>query len=247
MSEPTPSRPKKRIRFGRILLVFVLLGLLGAGLYGASWLNARRYFLIVGLKEVRIGKGRMLPIGHRPFVPRDPSLRGAYRSFPIPSGMKEARGETTFDDRVQLDQALFRLLRAATEYALTTENAEAQINVARYLEQLRAIPGINAEQQGDLMKLEKDASYVEASGHLTKAQALMEKAKGLFEKSATGGGGRFSDGRDRASTIEAALVVLKTDGKYVPVPAPPRPAAPPPKAPVATSTQAAAATSTAAR
>lgn len=218
----SPAKPKKRIRLGRIFGTLVFLGLVGAGLYGASWFNSQRFFLIVGATEVRIRKGKMLPYGHDKFVPKDPSLRKAYDSFPLPGGMKMPRGETTYMDRVQLDQAVYRMLQDAAEYTLTLDNDRTPELATKYLEQMRALPGLNHDQQMAIAKLSRDSSYVEARALLARTEKDLARAAELFRLSAKGGGGRYADGEARAQAVERSVALLKTGV----VPAPP-PAAPP--------------------
>lgn len=206
--EGTPDKPRKKLKIGRIFATLLVLALIGAGAYGASWLNARRYFLIVDATEVRVGKGRMLPVGHEPFQPADPALRKAYQPFPLPGGMKLPRGETVFDDRVQLDQSLYRMLRDAAEYSMAADNARTAELTTQYIEQLEALPGLTAQQQAKLKELERDATYVEARGYLQRGRENLKKAAQLFRESAKGASGRHRDGEARAAAVELALVRL---------------------------------------
>jgi hypothetical protein len=207
--ERDPPARKPRIRIGRILTALTVLALLGAGLYGASWLNARRYFLIVSATEVRVAKGRMLPVGHASFVPLDPAIRRAYETIPLPGGMKVPRGTTTFTDRVELDQAIYRLLEDAAELALTAHPDRAAELVPRYLAQMRSLPGVTVDQQASIARLERDARYVSASAMLNGATQRLTDAEAMFRESANGS--RFVDGAAKADAIRAALEVLQRD------------------------------------
>lgn len=247
MSEPPvteppvtePKAPRRKIRFVRILVFLLVVGVLAAGVYGASWLNARRYFLVVGATEVQVHKGRMLPVGHEPFVPFDADLRRAYRALPLPGGLKLPRGETVFDDRVQLDQALYRILVDAAEHALAQDNARTSELLQHYIEQLKTLPGTNVRQQGLLIRLERAAGVVEARGHVMGARELLERAETLFRASAAGGGPTAARGRALArevararAILEAANVSRRPPGSDAPRAASPsRPRSPPPSAP----------------
>jgi hypothetical protein len=226
-----PPKPKQRVRVGRILFSLVLLGVIGGGLYFMSWLNSRRYFLIIDNTEVKIAKGRMLPVGHAPFVPIDPAMRPAYEPIPLPGGMKVPRGTTTFGDRVELDQALFRLLHDATEYTLATDNDRTPSLTLRYLNQIKSLTGITVQQQLEIAKLERDAQYVRARALLETSGRNLEEARKLFLESSRGGGGRFHDAEERARVIEGALRALSAQPALLP---PERTPIPPP--PVRTST-----------
>lgn len=208
MTADTPEKPKRTVRVGRIVFALVTLGLLGGGLYFASWLNSRRYFLVIDNTEVRVGKGRMLPIGHAPFVPVDPALRAAYAPIPLPGGMKVPRGTTTFSDRVELDQTLYNLLHDATEFTLATDNERTPELTLKYLTQIQSLTGITVQQQLEIARLERDAQYVRARDLLDSSTRNLEEAKKLFLESARGGGGRFHDADDQARIVEAALQTL---------------------------------------
>lgn len=204
------STPKKRsFRWGRMLATLIILGLAGGGLYVASWLNARRYFLVVGATEVRIAKGRMLPVGFEPYIPNEVELRRAYETFPLPSGINVPRGETTFTDRVELDQALFRLLKDCLGYTLSKDDRATATLVDKYLHQIRAIPGTSVSQQIELGALERDASYVTARQKLDEAIAGLKEAARMFRDSAKGAGGATGDGDARAAIIETAVERLE--------------------------------------
>lgn len=198
------------MRWGRILGTLVFLGIGAAGAYGASMWNARRYFLIVDATEVRVAKGRMLPVGHEPFVPADPALKRAYRSFPLPGGIKLPRGETTFEERIDLDQALFRVLKDALAFSLSADNRRSQELIAAYLEQLRAIPGTSLAQQLELGALEREAAYHDAEQQLSEGIARLKEAARLFHESAKGQGTRARDGELRARVLDAELARLST-------------------------------------
>lgn len=213
------ARPQRGVRWRRIFGTLLALALVGGGVYVASWLNARRYFLIVEATEVRVARGRMLPVGHQPFVPVEPELRRAYESFPLPGGIKLPRGESTFDDRVELDQALFRVLKDAIAFSLMEENRRTTELVARYLKQVKAIPGTSVAQQLELASLERDAAYHDAREHLNDGVAALREAARLFHESARGQGGREKDGELRARAVEAVLEHLASP-TFGSVPAP---------------------------
>jgi hypothetical protein len=202
---PTPKPKKRGIRWKRLFWTFVVLGAIAGGVYAASYINERRYFLIVTETEVKVAKGRMLPVGHAPFVPSDVDLRRAYQSFPLPGGIKLPRGETAFTDRVELDQALFRVLKDSIAYSLSEDNRRTPELVQIYLRQIRAIPGTSVSQQLELAALARDAEYVEARQHLADGIALLKQSSDLFRSSSKGQGGRTRDGEYRAQAIDAAL------------------------------------------
>lgn len=220
--------PKRGIRWKRIFGTLLFLGLAGGGLYAASWFNAQRYFMIVEATEVRIAKGRMLPVGHEPFIPLQPELRRAYETFPLPSGMNVPRGETTFSDRVELDQALFRILKDSIAFSLSEDNRRTPELVSRYLKQIKAIPGTSPSQQLDLSALERDAAYQEARQRMNDGIATLKESSRLFRESAKGQGSRAHDGEWRARQIDTVIEKLAEASAGAP-PDALRDSVPPPK------------------
>ncbi|MBK8014776.1 MAG: hypothetical protein IPK13_25935 [Deltaproteobacteria bacterium] len=181
-SEEQDFEPRRSFRIGRFFVLLLIITLTAAGLYGASWINSRRFFLIVETGDVSVAQGRMFPVGHEPFVPSDPTLSPAYASFPLPAGMMLPRGVTTFSDRVELDQALYRILRDSAEYVLS-HDADLQSSAElsnRYLQQIAALPGTNMVQQAELAKLRLDAEFMLARGRVRDAQRLLEDASQMF-------------------------------------------------------------------
>lgn len=210
MAEDAATPPKKKIRWGRLFGFLLFLIAAGGVAYGLSWLNARRYYLIVDSTEVRVGKGRMLPVGYDPFVPNDPALLKAYKAFPLPGGLRLQAGEQKLEDRVELDQALFRILNDAANFSLAKDNARTPVLLATYLERLRALPGINAEQRGGVEQLARDALFVEARGHYNEGLQLLQQAAEQFAESGKGKDRvRATEAQAKADRIQAALKVLR--------------------------------------
>ncbi len=225
------SKPKKKgLRFKTVLVILLLLGLAGAGAYGASWLNARRYFLIIDKTEARIAKGRFFPTGHHRYRTKDATLKKAYQRIPLPGGMKLERGEKSFIERVELDQAVFTLLKTATEFSISLNNKRTAELTSKYVEQMKALQGINAHQQMEVAKLERDLRYLRAKHALTKAREMLKEAAKTFHDLSNRPDGRYADGDLRARAIERALEELDRLGSGKPAPkAPPIPPTAPPK------------------
>ena len=212
-NETTPdtepkSKPKRKVRFRRILITAGLLVVIAVGLYGASVYNASRYFLVTEVGHVRVARGRMLPFGRETFVPRDPKLRKAYKTITLPAGMQAPKGARPFSDRVELDQAIYQVLRDAADYSLTKDDARTPELLSRYLEQLEALPGLNAQQQLSLLTLKREAGYIEARGLTERARAMLTSAQLKFQEASKGGTGRYPDAAIKAAAIRRALLAL---------------------------------------
>lgn len=114
----------------------------------------------------------------------------------------------TFSERVQLDQALYRILKDAIEFILNAGKARHSGLAVRYLVQLRALPGLNAVQQTKLRRLEGRVRYMEGQQQLDNALISLRKAAELFRLSAQSAG-QDSTGRLRATNIDDALRILE--------------------------------------
>lgn len=209
---------KKRLRW--LVYGLLLLAIAGGVAYGASWLNSRRYFLVVGPASVEVGKGKMFPVGHEPFQPTDASTRRAYRGFELPGGIKLARGTTVFTDRVELDQALFRILTDAARYAMSKQTPRAPELVQGYIEQLEALPGVSIEQQVELQRLTRQAEYAQGRQHVRDAADLLDRAAEAFDAS---GGPNGPNDAEAWSTLVEKVRERLVAGPADPTPVPSTP------------------------
>jgi hypothetical protein len=205
MAKPeAPERPKARIRIGRIFAFLATLGLLAVVGYGASWLNAHRYFLVVGATEAWVARGRMLPFGHEPYFPDDPILRRAYGRIDLPGGLSMPQGETRFEERADLDDALRRLLKDALTQVLEKPSERTPALASEYLAQLESLPGASLNEERELNVLRRSARRAEAQLLLGRARANLEQATKLL---------RTADPDDpeakrRAQALESVLGTL---------------------------------------
>jgi hypothetical protein len=149
----------------------------------ASWLNHRRFFLVVEPERVRVDRGAWLPIGHRPFNPDTSRLSTAYAAFRLPSGFPTAVGTRVFTDRVELDQDLYRLLVDAARFALSSApggSARPPRDVdlaADLLEQIEHLPGLTPRQRREVRSLERGLAYHLGRRALRAARAELGRAQ----------------------------------------------------------------------
>lgn len=193
-----------------------LAGLIGVWVL-ASWLNTHRYHLLVGPIEVEAHRGVWLPLGHRPFVPENRELEPAYRPFPLPEGFAVARGEQTFPDRVQLDQALQQILYDAARYALEPARGDSKAArdpalAERYLEQLAHLPGLNERQRAGSRYLIRLLGYHKARAILEESQKELTAASAWLRKAALEPPVR-TDAERLARRAERALEILEASSR----------------------------------
>ena len=214
-TSPAPKRsylPLSR----RTVTIAIVVAVLAVVTYLASLYNNQKYFLIVETGHVRVARGSFLPFGSEAYIPRDPRLIKAYRSVLLPTGMELPDGSSTFMDRVQLDQALYRLIKDLVEYSLQKDDERTQELVTKYLDQIDALPGLNPQQQLSVLQLRRDAGYVEARALLSKARSLLVAAEDKFRTSAKGDGSRYTDGLKQAALIRRMLQHLEGSRSEIP-------------------------------
>lgn len=206
MAKPeTPDRPKPKLRVGRIFGVLLVLGVGAAGAYAASWLNAHRYFLVVTPGEARVQRGRMFPVGSEPYFPEDPLLRRAYGPIELPGGLGLSPGETRFDERADLDDAVRRLLKRAMEHVLNKPTDRTPVLAAAYLSQLEALPGASVTEEKELDGLRRAARRAEAQLLLSRAKGNLEQAAKLLRAADPS----EAEAKRRAQALEGILGTLR--------------------------------------
>ncbi len=146
-------------RFFTGLLVFCLVCALGAAVaYLLAERNQRHFRMRNQGGIVFIERGRLLPIGYEPFAPDAKDLQSAYAPIKVPAGEKVDEVES-FDDRVELDRALFSLLAGWARARLQASDAESFDMASSYVNRCSLLPGLSEEQRSELKSLRADLAY----------------------------------------------------------------------------------------
>ncbi len=155
------DEPKSR-SVGRTLLtlffILFVLGLTGVVLYLLSELNHRRYHVTVTAGSLVVERGRMFPFGSRPFEPESEDLRQAYAPIPVPQGVSVGRFEA-FEDRADVDRALFGLMANWARERLEAEDPEVFAVASTYVDRCQLLPGLSEDQRRELRALRADLAF----------------------------------------------------------------------------------------
>lgn len=164
MASPSPSTFGQRAghAFRRLLVTLLVLALAGVVCVLLARDNARTYSLKVEGGKLTVQKGRMLPWGTALYHPTDASTSDVYApvdlgdaNVPIPEGER-------FEDRDELDRALFRVLEQAARPKLLSDDTQVVASGMALLHRMDRLQGASEEQRRTLRSLELDVAYDQA-------------------------------------------------------------------------------------
>ena len=177
-TEPVPFGTRASRAFTRFLIFLLVIALLAAVTFLLSQLNARRFRIAVEDGNAIVLKGRQLPSGFQPFQPTDARQRDAYAPLPLHGLDASGLGERTFEDRDELDRALFDLLRALAEPRLREDDAPERLQEGLYyLQRANLLTGTTPEQRLTLTQMQTDIAYYRGRSMLAQAQRLVAEAR----------------------------------------------------------------------
>ncbi len=181
MASPSPSTFGQRAghAFRRLLVTLLVLALAGVVCVLLARDNARTYSLKVEAGKLTVQKGRMLPWGSAPYHPADPALADVY--FPVDLGGATAVAPETerFEDRDELDRAMFHILEQAARPKLLSEDTQVVASGMALLHRMDKLQGVSEEQRRTLRALELDVAYDQARIRFEDARRAV--AEGLSE------------------------------------------------------------------
>ncbi len=162
----------------------VLPLLLAVGLAVAvAWLlaerNARQWWIVPEDGKVVVKKGVLFVTGKTAFQSADPETARTYAPIPAPQG-GAAAAETAYEDRAELDQALFELLAGWAKSDIQSQQMERMERARGYLGRASRLAGLSPAQREQLRVLQAETAFQEAVEHLTQgANALRRALEGL--------------------------------------------------------------------
>jgi hypothetical protein len=181
MASPSPSTFGQRAghAFRRLLVTLLVLALAGVVCVLLARDNARTYSLKVEAGKLTVQKGRMLPWGSAPYHPADASLADVYSPVDL-GGTNVVAAETDrFEDRDELDRAMFRLLEQAARPKLLSDDTQVVASGMVLLHRMDKLQGVSEEQRRTLRSLELDVAYDQARIRFEDARRAV--AEGLSE------------------------------------------------------------------
>lgn len=144
--------------FRGLLLLCLVLALGAAVAYLMAERNQRHFRMRNQGGIVFIERGRLLPVGYEPFAPDAKDLQSAYAPIKVPPGERVDEIEN-FDDRVELDRALFALLAGWARGRLQSSSSDSFELASGYVSRCALLPGLSEEQRAELRALRADLAY----------------------------------------------------------------------------------------
>lgn len=170
----------RRASVGGVLNVFLLVVLVvvlgGAVFYLLSDLNARRYRISTREGVLFIERGHFMPYGYGAFEPEARDLQNVYAPITLPPG-ESAPTSGAFDDRADVDRALFSMLAGWTRERLDTRNPADFDLAVTYIARAELLPGISEEQRHELRRLRADVAYRQARLLVADVDERLDRAR----------------------------------------------------------------------
>lgn len=243
MSAPEPSA---RGAAGRtFLLAVAVLALLALVVYLLSERNARTYSLVLEDGQLAVKKGITAPMGRQAFKTADPAQAQAYAPLRPPPGFRLDE-ERTFDDRAELDQALYDYLAKWARDDLGSEKPELVERALTWIARAEKLPGISGAQREDLRALRAESGYFEARQLIDRAADALRQARERLRVTAASSSRHAGEASEALHRLDPAVDEVYGAGRLLapgaaprapeaPAPAPQGPAAapvaPPPSPP----------------
>jgi hypothetical protein len=148
-----------------------------------AWLlaerNARQWWLVPEDGKVVVKKGVFFVTGKAAFQSADPEIARTYAPLTPPQGAS-LPAESAYDDRAELDQALFDLLARWARDDIQSQQMERMERARAALGRASRLPGLSPAQREQLRVMQAETAFQEAVEHLTQgANALRRALEGL--------------------------------------------------------------------
>ncbi len=188
--------------FRNLTLGVLFLALAAAAAYGASVVNSHTFRLEVREGQLVVLKGRMLPVGADPWAPSDPQLADAYAPLDLEGNTSVLAAGQRFEERDELDRALFQVLRLLARPRLTSDLPRDLEKALGHVRRAEKLTGLSPEQRSDLKRMQQDLAFYLAQRRLDEARRELEEALSQLKLAAE------SDSRHRN---EAGLTLLAVE------------------------------------
>jgi hypothetical protein len=188
--------------FRNLVLLTVFLGLGAAAFYALSVMNSRTWKLEAQNGQLVVMKGRMLPTGAEPWMPGDAHLSEAYAPIDLSGNSAPSVAGQKFDDRDELDRALFDVLEQLAKPRLASDTPKDLDKGLFYVRRAERLTGLSADQRKILKKMQQDLAFHLAQDRLEDARQKLEDALEQLKLAAE------SDSRHRA---DASLMLLAVE------------------------------------
>jgi hypothetical protein len=232
MSDTTTVSPRRGGGFRWALAWLAILGLFALVAWLASERNARTWYLVPADGRLVVMKGYLLPTGRGAFETSDPAVAQAYAPLVPPPG-KPLPGERSFDERGQVDQAIYDLVSGWARDEIASGDPARLERGLGYLARAEKLPGLSGSQRDDLAALRAESGYQEAMRLLGRAVDDLREASDRLRRASTSRSPHAAEAgrllRELEPAVEGATGAFRRAEGARPPP-PPAPAAPDPSA-----------------
>ncbi|HXX32410.1 MAG TPA: IF-2 protein [Myxococcaceae bacterium] len=165
--------------FRRLLVTLLVLALAGVVCVLLARDNARTFSLRMEGTKLIVQKGRMLPWGSAPYRPSDGALAEAYAPVELGGNAPAGVDAERFEDRDELDRALFRILEQAARPKLLADDTRVVSEGMTLLRRMERLQGASDEQKHTLRTLQLEVAYDQARIRFEEARRAV--AEGLAQ------------------------------------------------------------------
>jgi hypothetical protein len=216
MDDSTVTAPRRGGTVKAALAWLAILGLLGLVAWLAAERNARTWHLVPSEGRLVVMRGLLLPAGRGALKTSDPALVQAYAPLVPPPG-KALPPERTFDERAELDQAIYDLVAGwAREEIASGDPARLERGLG-YLARAEKLPGLSPAQREDLAALRAESGYQEAMRLVARAVDELREAAERLRRAASSRSPHAADAgallRELEPAAEAAAAALRRSGE----------------------------------
>jgi hypothetical protein len=181
-----------------------ILGLLALVTWLVSERNARTWYLVPADGRLVVMKGYLLPVGRGAFETSDPATAAAYAPIVPPPG-KAAPAERAFEERGQVDQAIYELVSGWARDEIASGDPARLERGLGYLGRAEKLPGLSASQREDLAALRAESGYQEAMRLLGRAVDELRDASDRLRRTASSRSAHAGDAGRLLRELEPAL------------------------------------------
>jgi hypothetical protein len=194
--------------FNTVLVVLLILALLGAVGYLTSDINHRRYRLNVRAGSMWVERGLFLPVGFMAYEPDTPILKDAYAPITVP-GTETVSITGPFDERLDVDRALFVLLSGWARTRIASQETLAQQQAVIFVKRLELLPGLTEDQRVELHALRAGVAYQDGARLMDESVQSLKRAQEAFRLALSLGGAQAREAQRLINEIDRRLDALK--------------------------------------
>ena len=195
--------------FNVLLVTLVITALTVAVLYLLSDRNHRKFRLFTENGELNIERGKFLPTGFEPYIPKAESMKDVYQPIKLPKKLNYQMDEV-FEDRFELDRTIFGIVVTIIRKQFDKNDRESIEQAKAYIDRLQKLPGLNVEQRKELTTLKADYSYSVGFQIINHISDSLNKAKQMFETSIRDGSSYTDKAKEWIKRLEKRITAYET-------------------------------------